>query len=196
MIYDDYDLPYNVEIDGERYAIRDNCEHRLVLKCIKILNDADLPEGYKQKTAFITFYEDYDKITNYAVANEEMYRIIGGMSKYDYEESKKRPPKNIYSQPLMNWEKDYKYIAPAVSRVIGYDIRTPNKHTHWFSFVGAYMEIGSECYFNQIVSIRAKKQKGKKLEKHEEEFYREHYEDIILPQTLTAEEEEFLNSDW
>ena len=196
MIYDDYDLPYNIEIDGKRYAIRDNCEHRLILKCIKILNDADLPEAYKQKTAFITFYKDYDKITNYAVAIEEMYRIIGGMSKYDYEESKKRPPKNTYSQPLMNWEKDYKYIAPAVSRVLGYDIRTPNKRTHWFSFLGAYMEIGGECYFNQLVSIRAKKQKGKKLEKHEEEFYREHYEDIILPQTLTAEEEEFLNSDW
>ena len=54
------------------------------------------------------------------------------------------------------------------------------------------MEIG-ECTFATIVSIRAKKQKGKKLEKWEEEFYRENYDKVNLPQKLTKEEEEFLS---
>ena len=49
MIYDDYDLPYNIEIDGKRYAIRDNREHRLILKCIKILNDGDVIVVYSNE---------------------------------------------------------------------------------------------------------------------------------------------------
>jgi hypothetical protein len=57
------------------------------------------------------------------------------------------------------------------------------------------MEIG-ECTFSNIVSIREKKIKGKKLEKYEQEFYRENRKLIDLPHKLTAEEEEFLNSDW
>ena len=57
------------------------------------------------------------------------------------------------------------------------------------------MEIG-ECSFSNIVSIRSKKQKGKKLDKWEEEFYREHKKEIDLPRKLTKEEMEWLDSDW
>ena len=57
------------------------------------------------------------------------------------------------------------------------------------------MEIG-ECTFSTVVSIRSKRAKGKKLDKWEEEFYRENRKMIDLPQKLTAEEQEFLNSDW
>ena len=50
--------------------------------------------------------------------------------------------------------------------------------------------------FSNIVSIRSKRMKGKKLEKWEEEFYRENRKMIDLPQKLSKEEQEFLGSDW
>jgi hypothetical protein len=71
----------------------------------------------------------------------------------------------------------------------------PDKFTHWWTFIGGYREIG-ECTFANIVGIRSKRAKGKRLEKWEEEFYRENKKMVDLPQKLTAEEEEFLNSDW
>jgi hypothetical protein len=55
------------------------------------------------------------------------------------------------------------------------------------------MEIPSECIWATVVTIRAKKQKNKKLEKWEEEFCREHPEWISLPIKFTQEEEEFFS---
>ena len=98
---------------------------------------------------------------------------------------------NQQKPQLMDWEKDFRQLAPPISRVLGYDVRTPGKYTHWWTFIGGSMEIG-ECTFATIVSIRAKKQKGKKLEKWEEEFYREHYDQVNLPTKFTKEEKEFL----
>jgi hypothetical protein len=96
---------------------------------------------------------------------------------------------------LMSWKKDFKFIAPAVSRILGYDVRTPNKYTHWWSFYGAFLEIG-ESNFSTIVSIRKKKIHGEKLEEWEQKVYRENKQDIDLPHNLTEEEQEWLDSDW
>lgn len=178
----EYDLPVSVEIDGQQFKIRENCDYRIVLRCINALNDDDLTDEQKIQCAIIIFYEDYDLITNLQKAAEEMFRIIG----YD------EPQESGTQKPqLMDWNKDFRQLAPPISRIIGYDIRTPGKYTHWWTLVGGYMEIG-ECTFATIVSIRAKKQKGKKLEKWEEKFYREHYDQINLPTKFTEEEKAFL----
>lgn len=178
----EYDLPVSVEIDGQQFKIRENCDYRIVLRCINALNDDDLTDEQKIQCAIIIFYEDYDLITNLQKATEEMFRIIG----YD------EPQEAGTQKPqLMDWNKDFRQLAPPISRIIGYDIRTPGKYTHWWTLVGGYMEIG-ECTFATIVSIRAKKQKGKKLEKWEEEFCREHYDQINLPTKFTEEEKAFL----
>ena len=57
------------------------------------------------------------------------------------------------------------------------------------------MEIG-ECTFSNIISIRSKKQKGQKLEKWEQNFYKENRKMIDLPHKLSKEEQDFLDSDW
>lgn len=177
-----YDLPVAVEIDGQQIKIRENCDYRIVLQCIDALNDDNLTDDQKIVCAIIIFYEDYDLITDNQKAAEEMFRIIS----YNTPESS-----GSQKQSLMDWQKDFHQLAPPISRIIGYDVRTPGKYTHWWTFVGGYMEIG-ECTFATIVSIRAKKQKGKKLEKWEEEFYREHYDQINLPTKFTEEEKAFL----
>jgi hypothetical protein len=92
----------------------------------------------------------------------------------------------------MDWNKDFKQIAPPISRILGYEVRTPEKYTHWYSFLGAYMEIG-ECTFATIVSIRSKRAKNQKLEKWEEEYVRENPELFEIKQKFTKEEEEFFS---
>lgn len=166
----EYDLPVAVEIDGQQFKIRENCDYRIILRCINALNDGDLTDDQKIQCAIIIFYEDYNLITNPQKAAEEMFRIIG------YNEPQEA---GTQKPPLMDWNKDFQQLAPPISRIIGYDIRTPGKYTHWWTLVGGYMEIG-ECTFATIVSIRSKKQKGKKLEKWEQEYYRDNRQKVEL----------------
>ena len=182
-----WDLPIAVEINGKSHPIRNKCDYRVVLDVICALNDNDLTDEEKLKCALFIFYENISAIDNLEKAIKEMFRIINGGE--DQEQNQEQKPQ------LMDWEHDFSQLAPPISRVLGYDVRTPNKYTHWYSFLGGYMEIG-ECTFSTIVSIRSKKAKGRKLEKWEEEYLREHRKMVELPRKLTAEEQEFLNSDW
>lgn len=182
-----WDLPISVEINGKSHAIRNKCDYRVVLDVICALNDNELTEEEKAKCALVIFYEDASQINDFEMAIEEMFRIING-GQVEEQSNDNRPR-------LMDWEHDFSQLAPPISRVLGYDVRTPDKYTHWYSFLGGYMEIG-ECTFSTIVSIRSKKAKGQKLDKWEIDYLREHRKMVELPQKLTAEEEELLNSEW
>ena len=182
-----WDLPIAVEINGKSHSIRNKCDYRVVLDVICALNDSALTEEEKVKCALFIFYEDISQIDDFETAIKEMFRIINGGE--EEEQMQDNKPK------LMDWEHDFPQVAPPISRVLGYDVRTPDKYTHWFSFLGGYMEIG-ECTFSTIVSIRSKKAKGQKLDKWEIDYIREHRKMVELPQKLTAEEEDLLNSEW
>lgn len=191
-----WSFPISVEIDGTEYAIRNKCDYRVVLDVISALNDEELEMEYRIECALFQFYgnDELDTIekvlsslNDIQIAITEMMKIIN-LGEETTEEEQLKPQ-------LMDWEHDFTQIAPPVSRVLGYSVRDAKNFTHWYDFIGAYMEIG-ECTFSNIVSIREKKIKGKKLEKYEQEFYRENRKLIDLPHKLTAEEEEFLNSDW
>ena len=182
-----WDLPIAVEINGKSHTIRNKCDYRVVLDAICALNDNELTDEEKVKCALFIFYEDISAIDDFETAIKEMFRIINNGEEDSTTDNKPQ---------LMDWEHDFKQIAPPISRVLGYDVRTPEKYTHWYSFLGGYMEIGGECTFATVVSIRNKRAKGKKLEKWELEFLRENRKIIDLPQKLTTEEQELLNSEW
>lgn len=182
-----WDLPIAVEINGQQHPIRNKCDYRVVLDVICALNDNELTEEEKVKCALFIFYEDISQIDDFETAIKEMFRIINGGE--EEEQTQDNKPK------LMDWQHDFPQLAPPISRVLGYDVRTPDKYTHWMSFLGGYQEIG-ECTFSTIVSIRSKRAKGQKLDKWEIDYIREHRKMVELPQKLTAEEEELLNSEW
>ena len=181
-----WDLPLSVEIDGVSHKIRNDCDYRMVLDVICALNDNELTDDEKLKCALYIFYEDLDNCKDIEKAIDEMYKVISGGEKP--KNRKENNPK------VMDWEHDFPQIAPPISRVLGYDVRTPNKYTHWWSFIGAYMEIG-ECTFATVISIRQKKAKGKKLEDYERKFYFEHKDIVDLPLNLTQDEKEWLDID-
>lgn len=181
-----WSLPVAVEIDGEEHPIRNKCDYRVVLDVIAALNDEDLDMRYRVQCALFIFYEDISKIKNFETAVTQMVKIINNGE--DEEDGSPKPR-------LMDWEHDFKILAPPISRVLGYDIRDPEKTVHWFTFLGGFLEIG-ECTFQNVVGIRQKRLKGKKLESWEQEFLREHRKMIDLPQKLTAEEKEWLSAEW
>lgn len=78
-------------------------------------------------------------------------------------------------------------IFSAVNKVAGQETRALD-YMHWWTFLGYFSEIG-EGMLSQVLSIRAKKAKGKKLEKWEKEFYNERREIIDIRQSYSAEEQ-------
>ncbi len=187
-----WDLPTEIQIGEQIYHITKKCDYRVVLNVIIALNDEEMTTEEKVICGLLLFYEELTRenirfCPHLEQLQKEMFRIINGGE--EQEENAEQKPQ------LMDWEHDFPQLAPPISRVLGYDIRTPQKYTHWYSFLGGYMEIG-ECTFSTIVSIRSKRAKGKKLDKWEEEYIREHRKMVELPRKLTQEEQEVLNSDW
>jgi hypothetical protein len=79
-------------------------------------------------------------------------------------------------EKLFDWEQDFPLIISAVNRVAGCEVRSL-PYLHWWTFLSYWQEIG-ECLFTRVVDIRTKRNKRKKLESYEKEFYRNNREII------------------
>lgn len=177
-----YSLPYDVIIDGKKHKIRNKCDYRVVLDTINALNDEEMEIQDRYSCALYIFFENAEDVNDKETALKEMLTIINNGEE----------EKNNSTQPqYMDWEHDFKYIAPPVSNNLGYDVREPEEFTHWWTFLGAFMEIG-ESTFSTIISIRKKRMQGKKLEKWEQEFYASNKNMVDLPMNISEADEEWL----
>lgn len=184
-----YDLPTMLEVGGEAYDIR--YDYRCILDIFSALEDPELESQDKAYVAVSIFYPDFDDIPAecYQEAVERCFWFING-GEVDAGKKGKR---------LVSWEQDFRYIIAPVSRVLGTDVRSipydREKNTgglHWWTFLSAYMEIG-DCVFAQIVRIRNLKASGKKLDKSDQEWYRQNRHLVDFKQTFTEVEEEVLS---
>lgn len=164
-----WDLPASLSVGGRDYKIR--TDYRVILDILTAINDPEIfdlgmTEEEKKEEQALTMlqilYIDFDSIpaSLWNEAAEKACEFIDCGIKDD----KKTKPR------LMDWEQDAPIIVPAVNKVCGRDIRAA-EYMHWWTFLGYYMEIG-ESMLSTVVSIRDKKRRGKKLEKWEQEFYR------------------------
>lgn len=184
-----YTLPKTVVVSGEDIPIR--YDFRVILDILEMLNDPDLENADKAEALIEMFYPSPEQIKDYREAVEECYKFID-MG----ERNNKKSPR------VMDWEQDFNYIISPINRVLGeevrsipYDIETNTGGLHWWTFMSAYMEIGGDCMFSQIVSIRDKRARGKKLEKHEQEWMRRNM-DLIDFKHKYSEAEKTLVSEW
>lgn len=162
-----WEFPTSLNIGGTDYEIR--TDYRAVLDLLAALNDKDLEDEDKRIEAYLKsrvileiMFPKCDDIPDEYV-QEALDKVSEFIDMGIVDNSKK--PK------LMDWEQDAPILVPAINKVLNTEIRA-QKHIHWWTFLGAYMEIG-ESLFSNIIHIRQKKAKGQKLEKWEQEFYKE-----------------------
>lgn len=161
-----YDLPTIVEVGGIPYEIRS--DFRPILDILDASTDPEISKRDFAEIAIRIFYPEYKTIPPKDMQdafNKCIWFIDCG------EESDGRKHRR-----LMEWGQDLHLIIPPINRVIGqeirsipYDYETNSGGFHWWSFIGAYQEIG-ECAFAQVVSIRDKLARHKKLEKYDQEW--------------------------
>lgn len=183
-----YGLPTSVEINGKNFDVR--YDFRVVLDIFEALNDPELSDADKAQAVLEMFYLDPYSIDDYQKAIDLCFEFINGGER-ERNSGEKKPR-------LVDWQMDFPRIVAPINRVLGYEVRAvpydPETNTggvHWHTFLGAYMEIG-DCLFAQIVSIRSKKAKGKKLDKSEQEFYRANRDIIDIKTKYTEAEEDIL----
>ena len=176
-----FSLPKSVFIDGKEHAIR--YDFRVILEIITMLEDEELDGADKTEALLTMFYLDPPENEKAAVD-----------ACFDFIDISKREKKK--SPRLTDWEQDFEYIVAPVNRVLGYDCRgveyDPETNTgglHWWTFMAAYMEIGGDCLYSQIVSIRDKQARKKKLEKYERDWLRRNGDLVRLKSRYTSEDE-------
>lgn len=176
-----YDLQTTVEIDGKSYEINKKGDYRIILDILSAIGDEDLSERQKSEVALNIFY-------NFAVpddkqtAMEEMLKFINLGENIEEDDN----------PPIMDWEKDFNLYAPPLRKVLGYEFRSPNEYTHWWTFVGGYLEIDGKSTFATVISIRGKLQKGKKLDEVEKEFYRKNRRLVDLKKRISRDDQNWL----
>lgn len=165
-MYGAYGLPVTVMSGGQEYSIRQRGDYRVIIDVIAALNDEGLTEEERIECALLIFLDaDIYALPDVNEAAQGMMEFI----RAGYPEGK-----NPNNQKLMDWEDDAPMIISGVNRVLGTEVRAV-PYMHWWTFFAAYMEIG-ESTLATVISIRDKAAKGKKLEKYEQDFKREHPE--------------------
>lgn len=179
----DYGLPTKMEIGGIEYDIR--TDYRVIMDIYAALNDPDLEPDVRAYEVLHIFYVDADEIPEehqQEATNKCLEFLRGGIGK----------GKDRAGPKLIDWEKDFHLIAAPINRILGVEVRSLD-YLHWWTLLGAYYEIG-DCFFSQIVAIRSKKAKGKKLDKQDLEFYRQNRELIDFDTHYTEREKEILDA--
>lgn len=173
-------LPTTLNINGTNRAIRS--DFRVALLIFQAFNDPELSEQEKAWVMLDCLYEDLESIPpeDYQEAYDQAVWFLDGGIQED--ETKYRASKKV-----LDWEQDEQMIFSSVNKVAGKEIRAVD-YLHWWTFLGYFNEIG-EGLLSTVISIRQKKNKGKKLEKYEQEFYRENKTLIDIKTRLTAEEQ-------
>ena len=179
-----WEFPTSLNIGGTDYEIR--TDYRAVLDLLTALNDNDLTDSDEQIEAYMKscvileiMFPQCDDIPAEHL-QEALDKVVEFIDMGITEDSKN--PKT------MDWEQDAPILIPAINKVLNCEIRA-EKYIHWWTFLGAYMGIG-ESLFSNIVSIRQKKAKGKKLDKWEMEFYKENKSLIDFKQKTQRSDEE------
>lgn len=162
-----YDLPSSIIVDDKEYSIRNKGDFRVILDCFVALNDTDLPEQLRVLTCMIIFFNDFNSIEDIAELDSD---IIQKLVEQMYLFFNCGETSVGASKPyrLVDWENDSQLIMSSINVVAHKEIRL-EPFVHWWTFMGYYLNIG-EGPFSNIVTIREKIVKHKKLEDYEKEF--------------------------
>lgn len=173
-------LPKKLNINGTDRAIRS--DFRVALSIFEALNDVELTPSEKTIVVLELLYEEFKEI------NSEDYEEAIKKAVFFLDGGKEYKETTRVAKKIIDWEQDEQIIFASVNKVAMKEIREL-EYMHWWTFLGYFSEIG-EGLFSTVVNIRSKKNKGKKLEKWEQDFYKNNKELIELKRTYTEEEKE------
>lgn len=173
-----WNLPVTLNVAGTEYEIRE--DFRAALDILAAFNDEALSENEKIKATIEILY--YPIIPPEECLQEAFDKALWFIDCGIKQDDTPKPR-------TMDWEKDAPIIFPAVNKVAGFETRC-GKVIHWWTFYGWFMEI-DDGLFSQVLSVRQKLAKGKKLDKWEREFLNNNQKLCELQGSTDKAQEEF-----
>lgn len=195
-----YDLPTSITIEDKQYLIRKDGDYRMVLDCFSALQDVELPEKERVITSLSIFYDSVlfsDSLYNvFEIFDTEEKLDLAVKGMFNFFNCNKQNVGNKTPYKLLDWEDDEQMIVSAVNKVANTEIRAV-PYMHWFTFMGYYSAVGKSV-LSTVVEIRGKIKRGKKLEKHEQEFRRDNPQYFIWNSSTVEdkEAENYVNEIW
>lgn len=174
-------LPTSLEVNGTEYPIRS--DYRPCLEIFEAMADQELSTEEKWLVALQILYEDDIPPEHYEEAIMQALWFLNGGDE---------PQGTSHEKPIYDWEQDEQMIFSAVNKVAGKEIRI-EPYIHYWTFKGYFNEIG-EGLFTSVVNIRRKNRKKKRLDKAEQEFYRNNKALIDLKKKYSKKDMEIMNS--
>lgn len=170
-------LPTTVTVCGQEFAIRS--DFRAVLDALALFGDPNLTAQEQAEACLKILYPAWRELPDLGQAFRAAMVFVNG--------GEEIPAHQPHRPRLVDWQQDAALIAPAVDKVLGYSCRRC-EYLHWWEFLGAFQSIGQGT-FAEVVNIRSKRARGKKLDKAEQEFARENAELIRLRAPTSAADE-------
>ena len=169
-----WSLPREAVIGGKTYALR--TDYREILKIFSLLQQEELPAFIRWHAALELFFGAPVPDADFLQAAEYFRRFVS----CGREEGETPGPR------LIDWETDAQVIVSDVNRAAGQEIRSL-PYLHWWTFLGWFHSIG-EGGLSTLVSVRDKLNRGKKLEKWEQEYYRQNSTLVKMRKKYSASE--------
>lgn len=173
-----FDLPITLTVAGRECKIRP--DYRAALGICAALQSADYTDAEKTEIMLDILYVD----------RSELCDLRDAVSKADWFISGGEPPERKAGPKLIDWEQDFPHIVAPINALAREEIRSL-PYMHWWTFLGYYHEIGSGTLSN-VVSIRNKRAKHKKLEKWEQEFLRDNRALVEFKSKYSENEQEYI----
>lgn len=180
-------LPKSLVIDDVEYDI--DSDYRTALLIMQMYNDRALSALNAQMTMlnilFTTIPEGESEPVTIIPENiseaikQAMWFLNIGNNDDDNVDVKS-------TKRTIDYKQDEQMLFSAVNAVYTKDVRS-EKYMHWWTFYGLCQAIDEESLISYIISIRNKLFNGKKLEKHENEFYKQNKNLIIIKGEDTKE---------
>lgn len=171
-----WELPTQAVIGGKTYAI--HADFRDILHLQKYLNDPDLPDFMRWRTALALFYDGDIPQKDQREAGQWLADFLRCGEEPAADEEK--------SPQLIDWDRDAQLIIAEINKVAGQEVRRV-PFVHWWTFVAWFNGVG-EGQLATVVSIREKLRTRKKLEKWEQQYYRKNKSRIDIRRPESEEE--------
>ncbi len=179
-------LPEELTVGGAEYPIR--TDYRNFLQVFEAFQDPELQPEEKWIVSIYLLFEDFTCADDVLQAAQDGFNLEEAIQQISWFISAGQPEKQVLEKPTYNWKQDEQIIFSAVNKVAGKETREL-EYLHWWTFLGYFNEVG-EGLFRDVVRIRHKLNKGKKLDKDEKEFLSHNKELVKLEKPKTKEEQE------
>ena len=159
-------LPTAVRIDGKAAEI--NTDFRVCLRVIQALNDDRLLEHEKLTVLLTLLYPTPPENTALAIKQGLKFLNCG----------KEADSAKVRQLQVYSLEKDSEYIYTAFKSSFNIDLNKI-EYLHWWEFRSLFADLGRDCFFSTLVSLRSRRNSGK-LTKAEQEFVNRNIDIVSL----------------